>query len=107
MTEHLGCGLGLNPAVDGQLIRVPIPELTEERRTELSKIAHKYAEQAHIAVRHVRKDGMDTLKKMEKDGEISEDDHRLWADEVQELTDKSIAKIDETLETKDAEIMQV
>lgn len=100
-------GLGLNPAVDGQLIRVPIPELTEERRIELSKIAHKYAEQARIAVRHVRRDGMDTLKKLEKDGEISQDDHHLWSEEIQELTDSMIARIDEALETKDGEIMQV
>ena len=100
-------GLGLNPAVDGQLVRVPILELTEERRTELSKVAHKYAEQARIAVRHVRRDGMDTLKKMEKDGEISQDDHHLWSDEIQSLTDDMIAKIDEVLETKDGEIMQV
>lgn len=100
-------GLGLNPAVDGQLIRVPIPELTEERRAELAKIAHKYAEQARIAVRHVRRDGMDTLKKMEKDGEISQDDHHLWSDEIQTLTDDMINKIDELLSTKDGEIMQV
>lgn len=100
-------GLGLNPAVDGQLVRVPIPELTEERRTELSRVAHKYAEQARIAVRHVRRDGMDTLKKLEKDGEISQDDHHLWSDEIQELTDKMIAKIDELLDSKDSEIMQV
>lgn len=100
-------GLGLNPAVDGQLVRVPIPELTEERRTELSKIAHKYAEQARIAVRHVRRDGMDKLKKMEKDGEISQDDHHLWSDEIQSLTDDMINKIDELLSVKDGEIMQV
>lgn len=100
-------GLGLNPAVDGQLVRVPIPELTEERRTELSKIAHKYAEQARIAVRHVRRDGMDKLKKMEKDGEISQDDHHLWSDEIQSLTDDMISKIDDLLSVKDGEIMQV
>tara|TARA_R110002167_G_scaffold196617_6_gene399507 strand:+ start:294 stop:851 length:558 start_codon:yes stop_codon:yes gene_type:complete len=100
-------GLGLNPAVDGQLVRVPIPELTEERRTELSKIAHKYAEQARISVRHVRRDGMDKLKKLEKDGDISQDDHHLWSEEIQSLTDEMIAKIDAFLEAKDGEIMQV
>ncbi|MDP6563858.1 MAG: ribosome recycling factor [Alphaproteobacteria bacterium] len=100
-------GLGLNPAVDGQLVRVPIPELTEERRVELAKIANKYAEQARIAVRHVRRDGMETLKKMEKDGEMSQDDHHLWGEEIQQLTDDMVAKIDESLVTKDAEIKQV
>ncbi len=100
-------GLGLNPAADGQLVRVPIPELTEERRLEMAKIAHKYAEQARVAVRNVRRDGMETLKKMEKDGDLNEDDHHLWSDEVQQLTDQTIAKIDEALETKDEEIKQV
>jgi ribosome recycling factor len=100
-------GLGLNPASDGQLVRVPIPELTAERRDEMSKIAHKYAEQARVAVRHVRRDGMDQLKKMEKDGDISQDDHHIWGDEIQTLTDDMIAKIDEALATKDAEIRQV
>ncbi|HJM92614.1 MAG: ribosome recycling factor [Alphaproteobacteria bacterium] len=100
-------GLGLNPAADGQLVRVPIPELTEERRLEMAKIAHKYAEQARVAVRNVRRDGMENLKKMEKDGELNEDDHHLWSDEVQQLTDQTIAKIDEALVTKDEEIKQV
>ena len=100
-------GLGLNPSADGQLIRIPIPELTEERRDEMVKIAHKYAEQARIAVRNVRRDGMENLKKMEKDGELSEDDHHLWGDEVQQLTDQAIAKIDETLATKDEDIKRV
>ncbi len=100
-------GLGLNPASDGQLVRVPLPELTEERRQEMVKIAHKYAEQARIAVRHVRKDGMDGLKKMEKDGDMGEDEHHLWSDEIQELTDKMISRIDESLESKEADIMQV
>ena len=90
-------GLGLNPAADGQLIRIPIPELTEERRVEMVKIAHKYAEQARIAVRNVRRDGMENLKKLEKEGELSEDDHHFWGDEVQQLTDQAIANIDETL----------
>jgi ribosome recycling factor len=100
-------GLGLNPAADGQLIRIPIPELTEERRIEMVKIAHKYAEQARIAVRNVRRDGMENLKKMEKDGEMSEDDHHLWVDEIQQMTDQTIAKIDEALASKDEDIRQV
>lgn len=100
-------GLGLNPQTDGALIRVPIPELNEERRRELSKIAGKYAEQARIATRNVRRDGMDRLKKMEKDGDLSQDDHKFYADEIQELTDKTIHKIDDALATKESEIMQV
>ena len=100
-------GLGLNPGSDGQLIRVPIPPLSEERRVEISKIAGKYAEQARVAVRNVRRDGMETLKHMEKDGEMSEDEHHLWSDEVQELTDAHIKLIDEALATKETEIMQV
>lgn len=100
-------GLGLNPVVDGQLVRVPIPELTEERRVELSKVAHKYTEQSKVAVRNVRRDGMETLKKMEKDGDISQDDQHIWSDEIQELTDSTITKIDQLLETKDQEIKQV
>ena len=100
-------GLGLNPQSDGQLIRVPIPELNEERRRELSKIASKYAEQARVAVRNVRRDGMDLLKKLEKDGEMSQDDHKIWADEVQEMTDAHIKLIDDAFTTKEKEIMQV
>lgn len=100
-------GLGLNPQSDGQLVRIPIPQLTEERRTELSKIAHKYAEQQRVAVRNVRRDGMEMLKKMEKDGEISEDEHRVWSDEIQQMTDRHVKSIDETLATKEQEIMQV
>ena len=99
--------LGLNPAVDGQLIRVPIPELNEERRQELARVAAKYAEQARVAVRNVRRDGMDRLKKLEKDGELSKDDHQLWSDEVQELTDDRIEEIDELRGVKGAEIVQV
>lgn len=99
--------LGLNPTTDGQLIRVPIPELNEERRLELSKIAGKYTEQARVAVRNVRRDGMDKLKQMEKGGEMSQDDHQLWSDEIQEMTDKIIKEIDEFLDTKEKEIMQV
>lgn len=100
-------GLGLNPMLDGQLVRIPIPELNEERRAELAKVAAKYAEQARIAVRNVRRDGMDTLKKLEKDKAISEDDHKMYADEVQALTDKYVAMIDASLQSKEAEIMQV
>jgi ribosome recycling factor len=100
-------GLGLNPASDGQLVRVPIPELSQERRTELSKIAHKYAEQARVAVRNVRRDGMEFLKKQEKDGKISEDEHRKLHDEVQKLTDGHVKKVDDTLVAKEKEIMQV
>lgn len=100
-------GLGLNPASDGQLVRVPIPELSQERRTELSKIAHKYAEQARVAVRNVRRDGMEFLKKQEKDGKISEDEHRKLHDEVQKLTDGHVKKIDDALAAKEKEIMQV
>jgi ribosome recycling factor len=100
-------GLGLNPQTDGQLVRIPIPQLDEQRRAELSKIAAKYAEQARIAIRNVRRDGMDMLKRMEKDSEISQDEHRVWSDEIQELTDKEAEKVDGLLETKQAEIMQV
>ncbi len=100
-------GLGLNPIVDGQLVRVPIPELNEERREELTRVAAKYAEQAKVAVRNVRRDGMDKLKRMEKAGEISEDEHHLWGDDIQKVTDEHIKRIDEMLETKQQEIMQV
>lgn len=100
-------GLGLNPASDGQLVRVPIPALTEERRVELSKIAGKYAEEARIAVRNVRRHAMDELKREEKDGEISEDAHHEYSNDVQELTDTYIQKIDEALSHKEQEIMQV
>ena len=100
-------GLGLNPATDGQLIRLPIPELNEERRVELGKIAGKYAEEARIAVRNVRRHGMDDLKHMEKDGEISQDEHHMWGEEIQKLTDEMIAKIDEALAAKEEDIMQV
>ncbi|MEQ8655338.1 MAG: ribosome recycling factor [Kiloniellales bacterium] len=100
-------GLGLNPATSGQLIRISIPALSTERRQELSKVAGRYAEQARVAVRNVRRDGMDLLKKMEKDGDLSEDEHRLWADEVQDLTDKHVKAADEIVAQKEAEIMQV
>ena len=99
--------LGLNPIIEGQNIRLPIPELNEERREELKKLAGKYAEQAKVAVRNVRRDGMDALKKMEKDHEISQDQHRDMSDEVQQLTDLMIEEIDGVLATKEQEIMQV
>lgn len=100
-------GLGLNPVVDGTLIRIPIPELNEERRTELAKVAHQYAENGRISVRNVRRDGMDKLKKAEKNGDMSEDEHKAWSDEVQTLTDLVIERIDESLKAKETEIMQV
>jgi len=100
-------GLGLNPQTDGQSVRVPIPQLDEERRTDLSRIAGKYAEQAKVAIRNVRRDGMDTFKRMEKDSEISQDEQRRNSDEIQSLTDAEVAKVDGLLETKQTEIMQV
>lgn len=100
-------GLGLNPQADGQVIRIPIPPLSQERRNELTKVAAKYAEQAKVSVRNVRRDGMDALKKMEKDGHISQDDHRHQEKEIQHFTDDAIKKIDETLAHKEKEIMQV
>ncbi|KCZ94373.1 ribosome recycling factor [Hyphomonas johnsonii] len=100
-------GLGLNPVMDGQTLRIPIPPLNEERRVELTKIAGKYAEAAKVAVRNIRRDGMDSLKKMEKDSEISEDRLHSLSDEVQKLTDAFVARVDEALKAKEAEIMQV
>ncbi len=100
-------GLGLNPMLDGQLVRIPIPELNEERRAELAKVAAKYAEQGRIAIRNVRRDGMDTLKRLEKDKIISEDDHKMYSEEVQELTNTYVSSVDDALSTKEAEIMQV
>lgn len=99
--------LGLNPVVEGQVLRLPIPELNEERRQEIAKVAHKYAEQARVAVRNVRRDGMDQLKRQEKAGEIGQDEQHTHGSEVQELTDAIIKEIDEALATKEAEIMQV
>jgi ribosome recycling factor len=99
--------LGLNPVVDGQTLRLPIPELNQERRQELVKIAKKYAEQARVAVRNVRKDGMDQIKKMEKDGKLSEDDSAKQSSKVQDLTDKTIKEIDTLLATKEQEITHV
>jgi ribosome recycling factor len=100
-------GLGLNPQTDGNLVRVPVPELTEERRIELTKIANKYAEQARVAARNVRRDGMDKLKRLEKDAEISQDDQRRWSEDIQNLTDEAVKTIDAALAAKDQEIMQV
>src|SRR5690242_20822400 len=100
-------GLGLNPQVDGQLLRIPVPELNEERRRELAKLAHKYAEAARVAVRNVRRDGMDLLKKLEKDHKIGQDEHRTLGDELQKLTDAHIKDIDTALQGKEQEIMQV
>ena len=100
-------GLGLNPAVDGQLVRVPIPALTEERRAELSKVAHKYGEDARIAVRNVRRHAMDELKNAEKAGDISEDAFHGFSDDVQKVTDDHVSKIDEIISHKETEIMQV
>ncbi|MBT5496385.1 MAG: ribosome recycling factor [Alphaproteobacteria bacterium] len=99
--------LGLNPQTEGNLIRIPIPDLSEERRVELKKIAGKYAEQGKIAIRNVRRDGMDTLKQMERDGEISQDEQKSQSEEIQKLTDAQISKIDAMLEAKETEIMQV
>jgi len=100
-------GLGLNPVVDGQTLRIPIPELNEERRAELTKVAGKYAEQSRIAVRNVRRDGMDTIKRLEKDSEISQDEQKAYGDKIQKLTDDMIKEIDQVTEAKDKEIMQV
>ena len=99
--------LGLNPQADGELIRIPIPELNEERREELSKIAGKYAEQSRVAIRNVRRDGMDEIKKIEKDGTVGKDRAVDLSNEVQELTDDYIKKIDEILSQKENEIRQV
>ena len=99
--------LGLNPIVDGQILRLPIPALTAERRQELVKLAHKYAEQAKVSVRNVRREAMDLLRKLEKDGKMSQDDHRGNSDKVQELTDRLTKEVDATLAAKEAEIQKV
>lgn len=99
--------LGLNPASDGQLIRIPIPPLSEERRKELVKIAGKYAEQNKVAIRNIRRDALDEVKKLKKDNLISEDDEKRYENEIQKLTDDSIKKIEDMLETKEKDIMQV
>jgi ribosome recycling factor len=99
--------LGLNPVTDGALIRLPIPPLNAERRQELVKIAHKYTEHARVAVRNVRREGMDLLKKLDKDGQMSEDDHHKNSAKVQDLTDRLIKEVDQALASKEAEIKQV
>jgi len=99
--------LGLNPVTDGTNLRIPLPELNEERRRELAKVAHQYAEQARVAIRHVRRDGMDVLKKAEKDGDTGQDEARALSDKVQKATDDTIAEVDNLVAAKEAEIMQV
>lgn len=98
--------IGINPVVDGQLLRLPIPEMNQERRQEMVKVAHSYAEGAKVAIRHVRRDGMDMCKKAEKDG-MSEDEARIYHEEIQELTDKAVKDVDEMLAAKEQDIMQV
>ena len=98
--------VGINPGGDGMTLRLPIPELNEERRHELAKVAGQYAEDARIAIRNVRRDGMDQIKKAKNDG-MSEDDQKIWSDEIQDMTDKAIAKVDKAVEVKQQEIMQV
>lgn len=100
-------GLGLNPVSDGQLIRLPLPDLSEERRRELVKVAGKYSEAAKVSIRNIRRDGMDELKMMEKEGEISEDDHHRSSEEVQKITDEYIKKIDELFSQKERDIMSL
>ncbi|MBT5073224.1 MAG: ribosome recycling factor [Kordiimonadaceae bacterium] len=100
-------GIGLNPIVDGDTLRIPIPELNEERRTELTKLARNYSEHSKIAVRNVRRDGMETIKHMEKDGDISQDEQKNLGEDIQDLTDKAVKNIDELTASKEVEIMQV
>jgi ribosome recycling factor len=99
--------LGFNPSTEGQMMRIRIPELNEQRRKEMVKVAHKYAEEARVAVRHVRRDGLDLLKKLEKDGHVSRDDFERQSEQVQKATDQSVAEIDQSLAAKEKEIMQV
>jgi len=103
----INANLGLNPATEGQLLRLRIPELNQERRRELVKVAHKYAEAARVAVRHVRRDGLDVLKKLEKDHKISRDDHDRDSERIQKSTDQAIAEIDHALGAKEKEILTV
>ena len=100
-------GLGLNPVVDGQNLRIPLPELNEERRRELVKIAHQYGESAKVAIRHVRRDGMEAAKKAEKDGDVGKDDAQRMSDQVQKLTDEMVSQVDGLISHKETEIMQV
>lgn len=106
-TAIVNSNLGLNPATEGQVIRLRIPELNEERRKELVKVAHKYAEAARVAVRHVRRDGLDTVKKLEKDRKISEDEQERFSNDIQKVTDAAIADVDKLLATKEKEILTV
>jgi ribosome recycling factor len=99
--------IGVNPMVEGQLIRVPMPPLTEERRKDLVKLAHKFAEQARVAIRNIRRDGMEALKGLEKAHKITEDDHRGRGTEVQKLTDEMVKQVDDTLAAKEKDIMHV
>ena len=99
--------LGFNPIVEGTTLRIPLPELNEERRKELAKLANQYAENAKIAARHVRRDGMDNLKRLEKDGDISQDEHKHWSEEVQKLTDRHIESVNQLLDHKEKDILQV
>jgi ribosome recycling factor len=99
--------LGLSPTVEGQVLRIRIPELNEQRRKEMAKVAHRYAEEGRIAVRHVRRDGLDMLKKLLKNKSIGEDDEKRHEAEVQKLTDQFVGEIDSALSTKETEIMQV
>jgi len=99
--------LGLNPVSDGQLIRIPIPPLSEERRKELAKVAGKYTEQSKVAIRNIRRDALDGIKKLKKDGEISEDEEKRYENEIQKFTDDSIKKADDVLAQKEKDIMQV
>ena len=103
----INANLGLTPQTEGQVIRLRVPELTQDRRKELVKVAHKYAEAARVAVRHVRRDGMDLLKKMEKDEHLSKDDHERMSEQVQKITDQIIAEIDQMLAAKEKEILTV
>jgi ribosome recycling factor len=103
----VAANIGLTPNTEGQLIRLRVPELNQERRKELVKVAHKYAETARVAVRHVRRDGMEALKKMEKDGKMGRDEHERMTEEVQKATDQAITDVDQALATKEKEIMTV
>ena len=100
-------GLGLNPVVDGQSLRIPLPELNEERRRELVKVGHEYAEKAKVSIRHVRRDGMEEIKKAEKTSDIGEDEARSLSDQVQKMTDEHVTTVDKTVSDKEIEIMQV
>lgn len=100
-------GLGLNPQTEGQTLRVPVPELSEERRKELTRVAAKYAEQARVSVRNVRRDGLDLLKKQEKEGIVTQDQHRKLEKDIQGLTDATVKRVDDMLAAKDKEILQI